>query len=85
MMECLLVVLQLSAQVSHPIDVELPGADIECLGVEALAERLVFNEAVEDAVHGDFGLEMLVGGAHSLDKILAPSCFGEAFARSLQN
>ena len=70
-MECLLVVLQLSAQVSHPIDVELPGADIECLGVEALAERLVFNEAVEDAVHWDLGFEFLIRHSGAFNEVLA--------------
>lgn len=38
--------------------------------VEALAERLTFDQAVKDTVHGHLSLELLIGSADASDQVL---------------
>ena len=54
------VVLELSAQVAHPLDVELTRLHVEGSGVEAFAEALALDEAVKDLIHWDFCLKLLI-------------------------
>ena len=71
--ECLLVMLQLAAKVSHPVDVELTCAHIERPWVKALAERLALDQSVEDAVHWHLCLEFLVRCSDASDQVLTQS------------
>jgi len=54
------MVLELSAQVAHPLDVELTRSHIKGSRVEAFAEALALDEAVEDLIHWDFCLKLLI-------------------------
>lgn len=84
-MEGLRVVLQLTAQVAHPVDVELACAYVESPWVEALTEGLGLNEAVEDAIHGDLGLEHLIARSYAFHQVLAQRALLAALSVGLLN
>ena len=71
MVEGLSVVLQLTAQVPHPVDVELAICHVEGSWVEALAQGLALNEAVQDAVHRDLGLKLLIARSHTPNEVMS--------------
>ena len=68
--ECLLVMLKLATKVSHPVNVEFSRVYVEGPRIEALAERLTFDQAVKDAVHGHLCLELLISRADASDQVL---------------
>ena len=70
-MESLLLVLKFSTEVAHPFNLEFACAYVEAPGIESLSERLLFDEAVEYAVHRDFSLKLLVACSDSLYEVLA--------------
>ena len=61
------LMVELAAQRAHPVDVKLSVAHVKGLWVVELAEVLAFDESVEDAVHWDFSLEVLVRTSQALD------------------
>ena len=63
------MVLELSAQVAHPLDVELTRPHVEGSRVEAFAEALALNEAVEDLIHWDFCLKLLIACADAANHV----------------
>ena len=63
------MVLELSAQVAHPLDVELTRPHVEGSGVEAFAKALALDEAVEDLIHWDFCLKLLIARADAANHV----------------
>ena len=61
------LMVELAAQRAHPVDVKLSVAHVKGLRVVELAEVLAFDESVEDAVHWDLSLEVLVRTSKALD------------------
>ena len=70
-MERLWVVLELTAEVVHPLDVVFAVSDVESTWIEALSESLAFDEAVKDLVHRYLSLELLVYRTDTLNEVLS--------------
>ena len=70
-MESLWVVLELTTEVVHPLDVVFAVSDVESTRIEALTESLAFDEAVEDLIHGHLSLKLLVDSADTLYEVLS--------------
>lgn len=85
MMEGLSVVLQFTAQVAHPVDVDLSVARVESTRIVQLAEGLAFDKFVQDLVHRDLSLELLVARTHSVNAIMRDGGLVVAIAQSLLN
>lgn len=64
-MESFSVVLQLAAEISHPVDEELTSTHVKGARVVAFAKRLAGYEAVEDLVHRHLRLELLIARSHA--------------------
>ena len=60
------LMVKLAAERAHPVDVKLSVAHVKGVGVVEFAEVLPFDKPVQDAVHGDFGLELLAGAPQTL-------------------
>ena len=73
-MECFLVVLKLTAKISHPVDVELSRVHIVCPRIEPFSKSLALDQTVKDTVHGHFRLELLIRCADTGNKVLSKSC-----------
>lgn len=69
-MEGLFLVLELTAESAHPLDVIFASAHVERTWTVLLAHVLLFYEAVQDSVHRDLGFEALVLAANSINAIL---------------
>ena len=70
-MESLRMVLELSAEVVHPLNVVFAVSDVESTRIEALTESLAFDEAVKDLIHGHLSLKLLVRSADTLYEVLS--------------
>ena len=65
------MVLELSAEVVHPLNVVFAVSDVESTRIEALTESLAFDEAVKDLIHGHLSLKLLVRSADTLYEVLS--------------
>jgi hypothetical protein len=85
MMESLLLVLKFSTKVAHPFDLEFTCSDVEAPGVKPLSESLLIDETVENTVHRDFSLKLLIACSDSLYEVLMDGVLGVAIPQSLLN
>ena len=83
--EGLRVVLELSTQITHPVDVEFAASDVEGSWLVPLAEGLALDELVNDAIHGDLSLESLIACPDTLHQIMAQTLLIMTIAESLLN
>ena len=65
-----MVVLQLTAELIHSIDLIFASSYIKCILAVALSEGLVLNEAAQNLIHRNFSLEMVVGSSNTFDNML---------------
>ena len=84
-MEGLSVVLQFTAKISHPIDVEFAVCHVKGSWVVALAQGLALDQAVKDAVHWNLGFKLLTARSHAINEIMAQGSALVACAHSLLN
>jgi len=67
MVECLLVMLELSTQVTHPVNIEFASADVEGSRVVSFAKGLALSQAIKNAVHWHLGFELLISRPDTLN------------------
>lgn len=84
-MEGLSVVLELTAKISHPINVEFAVGHVKGSWVVALAQGLALDQAVKDAVHWDLGFKLLIARSNSIYEIMAQGSTLVACTHSLLN
>ena len=65
------MVLELAAEVVHPLNIVFPVSDVESTRIEALTESLAFDEAVKDLIHRHLSLKLLVYSADTLYEVLS--------------
>ena len=58
-MESFWLVIKLTTQIAHPLDVVFSCPDVECMRVVQLAKTLTFDKSVQNPVHRNFSFELL--------------------------